>query len=102
MSYAYAGTGALKADYTRTGKRSNEGALQDGYKSIMRYVRNNFLDGDRQDAYDILTGAWVAQKGGIPPLTDTRPVIIRSVSHCIFYQNDLLILPRCPMCSHLH
>jgi hypothetical protein len=33
-----------------------------------------------QDAFDILTGAWVAKKGGIPPLTDTRPLIMRSVS----------------------
>ena len=48
VSRAYAGTGALKTDFTRTGKRSKEGALQDGYNSVMRYVRNNFFDGDRQ------------------------------------------------------
>ena len=54
--------------------------VQDGYNSVMRYVRNNFFDGDRQDAYDLLTGAWVAKKGGIPPLTDTRPLVMRSVS----------------------
>lgn len=35
---------------------------------------------DVQDGFDILTGAWVAKKGGIPPLTDTRPVLMRSVS----------------------
>ena len=48
VSRAYAGTAALKSDYTRTGQRSREGALQDGYKSIMRYIKNNFFDGDRQ------------------------------------------------------
>jgi hypothetical protein len=48
VSRAYSGTGALKADYTRTGKRTKEGALHDGYKSVVRYVTNNFLDGDRQ------------------------------------------------------
>lgn len=48
MSTAYAGTGALKSDYTRTGKRSREGMLQDGYNSVMRYIKNNFFDGDRQ------------------------------------------------------
>jgi hypothetical protein len=48
VSRAYAGTGALKTDFTRTGKRSKEGALQDGVNSVMRYVRNNFFDGDRQ------------------------------------------------------
>jgi hypothetical protein len=46
----------------------------------MRYVKNNFFDGDRQDSYDILTGAWIAKRGGIPPLTDTRPLIMRAVS----------------------
>ena len=48
VSCAYAGTGALKSDYTRTGKRSREGLLQDGYNSLMRYAKNNFFDGDRQ------------------------------------------------------
>ncbi|GAA5941368.1 uncharacterized protein JCM15063_006076 [Sporobolomyces koalae] len=58
VSKAYSGTGALKTDYTRTGKRSKEGALQDGINSLMRYVKNNFLDGPRQDAYDLVTGTW--------------------------------------------
>ena len=48
VSRAYSGTGALKADYTRTGKRSNQGKLEEGYKSVMRYITNNFFDGDRQ------------------------------------------------------
>ena len=48
VSTAYAGTGALKSDYTRTGKRSREGMVQDGINSVMRYVKNNFFDGNRQ------------------------------------------------------
>jgi hypothetical protein len=48
VSCAYAGTGALKSDFTRTGKRSREGMAQDGVNSVMRYVKNNFFDGDRQ------------------------------------------------------
>ncbi|UZJ54738.1 hypothetical protein CBS101457_004058 [Exobasidium rhododendri] len=63
VSKAYSGTGALKTDFTRTGKRSKEGALQDGVNSVTRYVRNNFFDGPRQDAYDLFTGAWTPQKG---------------------------------------
>ncbi|BGP50703.1 Phosphoinositide phosphatase sac1 [Rhodotorula kratochvilovae] len=63
VSRAYSGTGALKTDYTRTGKRSKEGALQDGINSVMRYVKNNFLDGPRQDAYDLVTGTWVPRRG---------------------------------------
>ncbi|WWC72748.1 uncharacterized protein I206_106712 [Kwoniella pini CBS 10737] len=98
VSRAYAGTGALKADYTRTGKRSKEGMLQDGYKSIMRYIRNNFFDGDRQDAFDILTGAWVAKRGGIPPLTDTRPLLMRAMPYILAFALTMILaavtLPR--------
>ncbi|GAA6058247.1 hypothetical protein JCM3770_006075, partial [Rhodotorula araucariae] len=63
VSRAYSGTGALKTDYTRTGKRSKEGALQDGVNSVIRYIKNNFLDGPRQDAYDLVTGTWVPHRG---------------------------------------
>ncbi|WWC92502.1 uncharacterized protein L201_007461 [Kwoniella dendrophila CBS 6074] len=98
VSRAYAGTGALKADYTRTGVRSKEGMLHDGYKSIMRYIRNNFFDGDRQDAFDILTGAWVAKKGGIPPLTDTRPLLMRAMPYVLAFACTMILaaitLPR--------
>lgn len=58
ISKAYSGTGALKTDFTRTGKRTTEGILQDGVNSLTRYVKNNFFDGKRQDAYDLITGAW--------------------------------------------
>lgn len=48
ISVAYSGTGALKTDFTRTGKRTKAGALEDGYKSVMRYLKNSFFDGARQ------------------------------------------------------
>ena len=48
ISTAYSGTGALKTDFTRTGKRSNAGLLQDGVNSLMRYMKNNYFDGPRQ------------------------------------------------------
>lgn len=56
MSILYAGTPALKTDFTRTGKRSYKGAVDDGVNSLQRYVKNNFLDGRRQDAMDVLLG----------------------------------------------
>ncbi|CAF2405929.1 unnamed protein product [Rotaria sp. Silwood2] len=56
ISFQYAGTGALKTDYTRTGKRSMMGLVQDGYNSCMRYVLNNFFDGFRQDGLDLFLG----------------------------------------------
>lgn len=48
ISIAYSGTGALKTDFTRTGQRTKAGLLEDGYKSVMRYLKNNFFDGARQ------------------------------------------------------
>lgn len=48
ISKAYSGTGALKTDFTRTNERTKKGALEDGYKSILRYIKNNYFDGARQ------------------------------------------------------
>jgi len=45
MSILYSGTGALKTDFTRTGKRTILGALNDGKNSLTRYFINNFYDG---------------------------------------------------------
>jgi len=56
MSVLYSGTGALKTDFTRTGKRTINGALQDGVNSVMRYYKNNFIDATRQDALDLMLG----------------------------------------------
>ena len=44
MSIMYSGTPALKTDFTRTGKRSILGAINDGKNSVKRYFINNFLD----------------------------------------------------------
>lgn len=43
-SMLYAGTPALKGDFTRTGQRTKLGLLQDGTNSAIRYVVNNFQD----------------------------------------------------------
>lgn len=48
MSIQYSGTGALKTDFTRTGKRTRVGLLKDGLNSMIRYFKNNFMDGFRQ------------------------------------------------------
>jgi len=61
ISIQYAGTPALKTDFTRTGKRTKMGALSDGKNAIVRYYMNTCVDGSRQDSYDIITGAAKAQ-----------------------------------------
>lgn len=82
ISKAYSGTGALKTDFTRTGKRTKKGALDDFYKSAMRYLRNNFFDGARQDGFDLMTGVWTPEHGTAGFLvSDDRPLIIRAVNH---------------------
>jgi hypothetical protein len=58
MSLQYSGTGALKTDYTRTGKRSLRGACMDGVNSMTRYYLNNFRDGRNQDAADLFLGVF--------------------------------------------
>jgi phosphatidylinositol 4-phosphatase len=65
ISRQYAGTGALKSGFTRTGKRSIGGLLDDGVKSLTRYYLNNFEDGKKQDAYDLITGTYEVSKGAV-------------------------------------
>jgi hypothetical protein len=80
ISKAYSGTGALKTDFTRTGKRTKKGALDDFYKSAMRYLKNNFFDGVRQDAFDLMTGIWTPEHGTAGfMISDDRPLVIRAV-----------------------
>lgn len=53
MSIQYSGTGALKTDFTRTGKRTRMGLVKDGINSMTRYWKNNFTDGFRQVTSEI-------------------------------------------------
>ncbi|XP_055383120.1 phosphatidylinositol-3-phosphatase SAC1 [Condylostylus longicornis] len=59
ISVQYSGTGALKTDFTRTGKRTKAGLIKDGTNSLTRYVLNNFYDGFRQDALDLFLGNYM-------------------------------------------
>lgn len=68
ISTQYSGTGALKTDYTRTGKRSAMGVIQDGINSALRYYFGNFSDGRRQDSLDLLFGAYK-----VNPINYTSP-----------------------------
>ncbi|CDF37006.1 unnamed protein product [Chondrus crispus] len=62
LSVVYAGSGALKTDYTRTGKRSKPGMVQDGIRAVQRYFYQNMFDGRRQDGIDLLLGVVVIPK----------------------------------------
>lgn len=59
ISIQYSGTPALKGDFVRYGQRSIHGILKDGWNSLARYYLNNFSDGTKQDAIDLLQGHYI-------------------------------------------
>ncbi|WMV14563.1 hypothetical protein MTR67_007948 [Solanum verrucosum] len=75
ISIQYSGTPALKGDFVRFGKRTVQGIVNDGRNALMRYYLNNFVDGTKQDAIDLMQGHYImsvsrdmtatSQKGGI-------------------------------------
>jgi len=65
MSLLYSGTGALKNEFTRTGKQSLRGNLNDGLNSLIRYYKNNFEDGHLHDALDLFLGNFKPYKDAI-------------------------------------
>jgi hypothetical protein len=67
MSIGYAGTGALKVDFTKTGKRTLKGMFNDGVNSCIRYYVNNFTDGVKQDAIDLMLGIYHPDPSGPSP-----------------------------------
>jgi hypothetical protein len=74
ISRLYAGTPALKGDFTRTGKRTRLGALDDGMNSLQRYYLNNFLDADRQEGTDLMVGySPFSNVGGDNDKDDEKP-----------------------------
>ncbi|KAK9235863.1 SacI homology domain-containing protein [Lipomyces kononenkoae] len=84
ISKAYSGTGALKTDFTRTGKRTKVGAVNDFMNSVERYARNNFFDGPRQDAYDLFLGNHHPYEVAEPPFRDHRPLITQSMPYITY------------------
>jgi len=72
ISTQYSGTGALKADFTRTGKRTYQGLMMDGYNSALRYYLNNFQDGYRQDSYDLFLGNYAVDPDAPSPYAHTE------------------------------
>ncbi|KAH8669751.1 SacI homology domain-containing protein [Tricladium varicosporioides] len=86
VSKSYSGTGALKTDFTRTGERTKAGAMQDLQNSITRYARNNFMDGPRQDAFDLFLGTYLPNTtSSYPIFVDKRPLLIQSIPYVLAF-----------------
>ncbi|KAH9892122.1 putative SAC1 protein [Xylariomycetidae sp. FL2044] len=95
VSRAYAGTGAMKTDLTRLGKRTRGGTLQDGNIAVTRYYLNNFRDGPRQDAYDLFLGAYEPAADSIGSaliFADRRPILIQSIPYLLAFSLFLVLV----------
>ncbi|XP_030924436.1 phosphoinositide phosphatase SAC8 isoform X2 [Quercus lobata] len=67
ISLEYAGTNALKGDLVRYGKQTVAGLIKDGMSAISRYYLNNFHDGVRQDAMDLISGHYTVNRNSPSP-----------------------------------
>ncbi|KAL9549467.1 hypothetical protein MBANPS3_005195 [Mucor bainieri] len=93
VSCVYSGTGALKTDFTRTGNRTKAGALKDLQNSITRYVKNNFLDGSRQDSFDLFLGKYhLSQDVVHGPFASNKPLRVRVVPYILLFALFMLVL----------
>lgn len=66
ISLQYAGTHALKGDLVRYGKQTIGGLIKDGMSAVSRYYLNNFHDGVRQDALDLISGRYTVNRNNSP------------------------------------
>lgn len=95
VSTSYSGTGAMKTDVTRTGTRTKVGALQDARIGVTRYFRNNFLDGPRQDSFDLFLGAYrpgVSNIGTSLVFADRRPILIQSIPYLLAFSVFIVLV----------
>ncbi|PSS34692.1 Phosphoinositide phosphatase [Actinidia chinensis var. chinensis] len=67
ISLEYSGTHALKRDLVRYGKQTMAGLIKDGISAISRYYLNNFQDGVRQDAMDLMSGRYSVNRNNPSP-----------------------------------
>ncbi|CAG8567321.1 14780_t:CDS:10, partial [Cetraspora pellucida] len=62
LSKIYTGTGALRSEYTRSGKVTWAGVLTDATKTVNRFYINNFQDKSKQETIDLLLGKLLNSK----------------------------------------
>ena len=62
------------------------GLLDDGAKSLTRYLLNNFRDGEKQDALDLVTGTYRPERDGTnSSVTKMSPAIPLLVAFSLLY-----------------
>ncbi|XP_037996253.1 phosphatidylinositide phosphatase SAC2 [Motacilla alba alba] len=81
ISRQYAGTAALKGDFTRTGERKLAGVMKDGVNSANRYYLNRFRDAYRQAVIDLMQG--------IPVTEDLYSIFTKEKEHEALHKENL-------------
>jgi len=92
MSIQYSGTNALKTDFTRTGKRTKMGAMTDLQNSIVRYIKNNFKDGTRQDGFDFFLGNYVVDKSAPSPFISLKSPRAKFLPYALVGSSFMLLV----------
>ncbi|CAN0873641.1 Phosphoinositide phosphatase SAC6 [Linum grandiflorum] len=59
ISLQYSGTPALKGNFIRLGQRTTQGIVKDGINAFVRFYLNNFEDGKKHDAIDLVQGHYI-------------------------------------------
>lgn len=67
ISLEYSGTHALKGDLVKYGKQTLSGLIKDGMSALSRYYMNNFQDGIKQDAMDLISGHYTVSRNSHSP-----------------------------------
>jgi hypothetical protein len=98
MSYLYTGTPALKTDFTRTGKRTYKGAMNDGINSVTRYFINNFTDGYYHDCLDLSTlqlsaTSKLKERKAISPIKISLMVIVMMTMFAKYFVEEHVLPP---------
>ena len=93
ISLAYSGTGAMKRDFVRTGKRTLMGAIDDGILTMKRLFINNFKDGYNQDCHDFFLGALNPKKNQLRQHSLLPLEILLLVAIIIGFNISRLLVP---------
>ncbi|CAI0461949.1 unnamed protein product [Linum tenue] len=95
ISIQYSGTPALKGDFVRLGRRTTQGIITDGINALVRYYLNNFADGTKQDAIDLVQGHYIvsvsrdmkasSQTGGLESVAQSFPLAFAVIMLGFFF-----------------
>ncbi|ETN68075.1 suppressor of actin (sac) [Anopheles darlingi] len=94
ISRQYAGTNALKGDYTRTGERKFTGIMKDGMNSANRYYLARFKDNYRQATIDLLQCNTLSTDA-VSTLGGTQPMVVDEIDPYDGAEHARLVVEDC-------